>query len=47
MGLGANFYGFFLVAALWVCVYFVWASWMNRREAEREKKAISETTRNS
>lgn len=35
MGFGWNFYGFFLVAALWVLTYFVWARWQNRKEMQR------------
>lgn len=32
MGFGWNFYGFFLVAAVWVLAYYVWAHWQNREE---------------
>ena len=30
-GFGWSFYGFFLVAALWVAAYFAWARWANRK----------------
>ena len=46
MGLGSNFYGFFVVAAIWVGVYFLWASWINRREAEKDKQSSKPGTTN-
>ena len=35
-GLGWNFWGFFLVAAVWCAAYFVWALRANRRDREIE-----------
>ena len=35
MGFGLNFYGFFVFAAFWVCLYFVWAFFVNRREKRK------------
>lgn len=32
MGFRWNFYGFFIVAALWVAGYFLWAYYANTRE---------------
>ena len=31
-GFGANFYGFFVYAIVWVALYFVLAAWLNRRD---------------
>jgi len=31
-GFEANFYGFFVYAAVWVVLYFVLAAWLNRRD---------------
>lgn len=31
-GFGANFWGFFVMAALWCVAYFAWAVWTNRRD---------------
>jgi hypothetical protein len=36
MGFGLNFYGFFLVSALWVCTYFLWAYYVNRKEKPKQ-----------
>ncbi len=32
IGFGWNFYGFFLFAALWVCAYFLWIFYINKKE---------------
>lgn len=32
MGFGWSFYGFFLLAGVWVLAYFLWAFWANRRD---------------
>lgn len=37
MGFGLSFYGFFLAAAIWLCVYFVWVAGVERLERERSK----------
>lgn len=37
MGFGWSFYGFFLVAALWVGGYFLWAYIKNTREDRKDK----------
>lgn len=37
-GFGANFWGFFVLAAAWCVVYFVWAVAANRREAEDHRR---------
>ncbi len=31
-GFGANFYGFFVYAVVWVVLYFLLAAWLNRRD---------------
>lgn len=31
-GFGANFYAYFLYAAIWIAGYFALASWLNRRD---------------
>jgi hypothetical protein len=36
-GFGMNFYGFFVVALLWVVAYFCWASRINASETRRER----------
>lgn len=38
-GLGWNFWGFFVVAALWCGGYFAWALWANRRDREHGVRA--------
>ncbi len=38
MGFGWSFYGFFLAAALWLLVYFVWASRAAARDRERGRR---------
>lgn len=40
MGFGGNFYGFFLVAAVWVLAYYVWARWQNNREETRYRDQL-------
>ena len=35
MGFGWSFYGFFLCAAAWLVLYFVWSAAVNRRERRR------------
>lgn len=35
-GFGLNFYGFFVVALLWVIAYFFWASRKNASERQEE-----------
>ncbi len=37
-GFGLNFYGFFVFAALWICVYSVWVARVNKRERSREAR---------
>jgi len=37
-GFGWSFYGFFLVAALWIAAYFAWAWWANRRPAPNGRR---------
>lgn len=32
MGFGWSFYGFFIVAALWIAAYFAWVLVMDARE---------------
>ena len=38
MGFGWSFYGFFIAAGLWVCLYFVWAFKAAAREDERNSR---------
>lgn len=33
-GFGWNFYGFFIVAAAWLSLYFVWAWWAGAKDDE-------------
>ena len=35
MGLGWSFYGFFVGAAIWLVLYFLWAVSAARRDRER------------
>lgn len=35
MGFGWSFYGFFLYSAFWVCGYFIWATYTNRKEKRK------------
>ena len=37
MGFGLSFYGFFLAAAVWMCVYFAWVGAAERLERRRSK----------
>jgi hypothetical protein len=37
MGFGWSFYGFFVVAALWLLLYFVWTVAADARERGRER----------
>jgi hypothetical protein len=42
-GFGWNFYAYFVVAVVWVMVYFCWARWMTERErkiAERDEREL-------
>ena len=32
MGFGWSFYGFFLYAGVWVCLYFLLARYMNQKD---------------
>ncbi len=31
-GFGWNFYGYFVFSGAWIAVYFLWATWMARRD---------------
>lgn len=31
-GFGWNFYGFFIAAAAWLGLYFVWAKWVSAKD---------------
>lgn len=35
MGFGWSFYGFFVCAALWLTVYFLWSAALDRRARRR------------
>jgi hypothetical protein len=37
VGFGWSFYGFFIVAAVWLLLYFVWAMAADARERERNR----------
>jgi hypothetical protein len=37
MGFGLSFYGFFVTAAIWMCLYFVWVAAADRLERGRSK----------
>jgi hypothetical protein len=38
-GFGWSFYGFFVMAVLWLALYFVWAARAARRDREREPRS--------
>jgi hypothetical protein len=38
MGFGASFYGFFVAAALWMCLYFVLVLIADRRDQRRSRR---------
>jgi hypothetical protein len=38
MGFGLSFYGFFVVAALWVVAYFLWAFRAAARDRQRQSR---------
>jgi hypothetical protein len=38
MGFGVSFYGFFLAAAIWMCVYFAWVAAVDRMERRRSHR---------
>jgi hypothetical protein len=35
MGFGASFYGFFIAAAIWMCLYFLLVTIAERRDRRR------------
>lgn len=37
MGFGWNFYGFFLVAVLWIVLYFAWVALMDAHERRNRR----------
>jgi len=38
MGFGLNFYGFFIAAAVWLAVYFLWAFSAVARDRRRDAR---------
>jgi hypothetical protein len=37
MGFGWSFYGFFICAAVWLVLYFVWSAAVDARERHRDR----------
>jgi hypothetical protein len=41
-GFGLNFYGYFVFAAIWICFYALWVSYINKKEKANSRCSDTE-----